>query len=50
MPRTGGARYVLLGLESSGDFGRAVVRVDLDNFQFNYLEFDLRLDSQGAAR
>lgn len=42
----GGARYVLLGLESSGDFGRAVVRVDLANFQFNYLEFDLRLDGR----
>ena len=43
----GGARYTLLGLESSGDFGRAVVRVDLKNYQFNYLEFDLRLDSRG---
>lgn len=43
----GGARFVLLGVESSGDFGRAVVRVDLKNYQFNYLEFDLRLDSRG---
>ena len=39
-----GARFMLLDLESSGDFARAVVRVDLANYQFNYLEFDLRLD------
>ena len=44
-----GARYTLLGLESKGDFGRAVVRVDLANFQFNYLEFDLRLDSDNVV-
>lgn len=42
----GGARYTLLGIESRGDLGRAVVRVDLDDFQFNYQEFDLRLDGQ----
>jgi tetratricopeptide (TPR) repeat protein len=41
-----GARYKLLGIESSGGFGRAVVRVDLANYQFDYLEFDLRLDSR----
>ncbi len=39
-----GLRFTLLGVESRGDLGRAVVRVDLDNFQFNYFEFDLRLD------
>lgn len=39
-----GLRFTLLGVESRGDLGRAVVRVDLDNFQFNYLDFDLRLD------
>ncbi len=39
-----GLRFTLLGVESRGDLGRAVVRVDLDNFQFNYFDFDLRLD------
>jgi hypothetical protein len=42
----GGARYTLLGIESRGDLGRAVVRIDLDDFQFNYQEFDLRLDER----
>ena len=42
----GGVRYTLLGVESRGDYGRAVVRMDLDNFQFNYQEYDLRLDSR----
>lgn len=42
----GGARYTILGMESRGDLGRAVVRVDLDDFQFNYQVFDLRLDSR----
>lgn len=42
----GGARYTILGLESRGDLGRAVVRVDLDDFQFNYQVFDLRLDGR----
>lgn len=44
-----GATFNVLGVESSGDFGRAVVRVDLKNYQFNYLEFDLRLDSRGQV-
>lgn len=39
-----GLSFTLLGVESRGDLGRAVVRADLDNFQFNYFEFDLRLD------
>jgi hypothetical protein len=39
-----GLRFRLLGVESRGDLGRAVVRVDLDNFQFNYIDCDLRLD------
>jgi hypothetical protein len=39
-----GLKFTLLGVESRGDLGRAVVRADLDNFQFNYFEFDLRLD------
>jgi hypothetical protein len=41
-----GLRFTLLGVESRGDLGRAVVRADLDNFQFNYFEFDLRLDQR----
>lgn len=42
----GGARYMILGMESRGDLGRAVVRIDLDDYQFNYQVFDLRLDSR----
>jgi hypothetical protein len=42
----GGARYTLLGIESRGDLGRAVVRIDLDDYQFNYQVFDLRLDGR----
>jgi hypothetical protein len=42
----GGAKYTLLGMESRGDLGRAVVRIDLDDYQFNYQVFDLRLDEQ----
>jgi hypothetical protein len=42
----GGAKYTILGIESRGDLGRAVVRIDLDDFQFNYQVFDLRLDSR----
>lgn len=38
-----GLKVTLLGIESRGDRGRAVIRVDLDNFQFNYQEFDLYL-------
>jgi hypothetical protein len=44
-----GVRYTLLGVESRGDLGRAVVRMDLKNFQFNYQEYDLRLDDQGRV-
>ena len=42
----GGAKYTILGIESRGDLGRAVVRIDLDDYQFNYQEFDLRLDDR----
>ncbi len=42
----GGAKYTILGIESRGDLGRAVVRIDLDDFQFNYQVFDLRLDDR----
>ena len=41
-----GLTFALLGVESRGDLGRAVVRVDLDNFQFNYFDFDLQLDQR----
>ena len=41
-----GAKYTILGMESRGDLGQAVVRIDLDDFQFNYQVFDLRLDSR----
>jgi len=41
-----GLRFTLLGVESRGDLGRAAVRSDLDNFQFNYFDFDLRLDQR----
>ena len=44
-PETG-ARYTILGIESRGDLGRAVVRIDLDDYQFNYQVFDLRLDGR----
>lgn len=38
-----GIRASLLGVESRGDRGRAVVRFDLPDFQFNYHEYELRL-------
>ena len=37
-------KATLLGVESRGDRGRAVVRFDLPKFQFSYHEYDLRLD------
>lgn len=40
----------LLEVASSGDQGRARVRYDLPNFQFNYHEYTLRLDSKGRLR
>lgn len=36
----------LLGVESRADRGRAVVRFDLPDFQFNYHEYELRLDEK----
>lgn len=38
---------VLLGIETRGDRGRAVVRYSLPNLQFSYHEYDLRLDAAG---
>jgi hypothetical protein len=36
-------KATLLGVESRGDRGRAVVRFDYSKFQFNYHEYELRL-------
>ena len=38
-----GVKATLLGVESRGDRGRAVVRFDYPKFQFNYHEYELRL-------
>jgi len=42
-----GLKATLLGVESRGNRGRAVVRFDLPKFQFDYHEYDLRLDEKG---
>ena len=42
-------RATLLGVESRGDRGRAVVRFDLPKLQFNYQEYELRLGSGGRV-
>ena len=39
-----GLKAPLLGVESRGNLGRAVVRYDLPKQQFNYHEYDLMLD------
>lgn len=39
----GSTRVILLGVESRGDRGRAVIRFDLADFQFGYHEYELRL-------
>lgn len=39
----------LLGVESRGDRGRAVVRYDLPDLQFNYHEYDLMLNKKGRV-
>ncbi|MDH3614735.1 MAG: hypothetical protein OEU90_12750 [Gammaproteobacteria bacterium] len=44
-----GMKATLLGVESRGDLGRAVVRYDLPKQQFNYHEYDLRLDKRGRV-
>ncbi len=40
----GEIKATLLGVESRGDRGRAVVRFDLPNLQYSYHEYDLGLD------
>jgi tetratricopeptide (TPR) repeat protein len=42
-----GLAATLLGVESRGDRGRAVVRFDLPDYQFGYHEYDLRLGDSG---
>ena len=42
-----GLKATLLGVESRGDRGRAVVRFDEPKFKFRYHEYDLRLDADG---
>ena len=43
------AKVTLLGVESRGDRGRAVVRFDLPKTSFNYHEYDLRLSGDGKV-
>ncbi len=43
-----GLKATLLGFDSRGEFGRATVRYDLPDFQYNYHEYDLRLNKRGG--
>ena len=43
----GNIRAAWLGFGSKGDRGKAIVRYDLPDFQFNYHEYELRLDDKG---
>lgn len=45
----GNIRAAWLGFGSKGDRGKAIVRYDLPDFQFNYHEYELRLDSKGRV-
>ena len=45
----GNIRAAWLGFGSKGDRGRAIVRYDLPDFQFNYHEYELRLDEKGRV-
>ena len=44
-----GLKATLLGVESRGDLGRAVIRFDYPDFEFAYHEYDLRLDENGRV-
>ncbi len=44
-----GVKATLLDFDSRGEFGRATVRYDLPNFQYNYHEYDLRLNKHGGV-
>ena len=48
-PTQGNIRAAWLGFGAKGDRGRAIVRYDLADFQFNYHEYELRLDSKGRV-
>lgn len=48
-PTQGNIRAAWLGFGSKGDRGRAIVRYDLPDFQFNYHEYELRLDGKGRV-
>ncbi len=43
-----GLKATLLGFDSRGEIGRATVRYDLPDFQYNYHEYDLRLNKRGG--
>ena len=45
----GNIRAAWLGFGSKGDRGKAIVRYDLPDFQFNYHEYELRLDDKGRV-
>jgi tetratricopeptide (TPR) repeat protein len=45
----GNIRAAWLGFGSKGDQGKAIVRYDLPDFQFNYHEYELRLDDKGRV-
>ncbi len=44
-----GVKATLLGFDSRGEFGRATVRYELPKFQYNYHEYDLRLNKHGGV-
>jgi hypothetical protein len=44
-----GVKATLLGVESRGDRGRAVVRFDLPDLQFGYHEYELMLDKKNRV-
>jgi len=44
-----GLRVKLLGVESRGDRGRAVMRFDYPRFEFNYHDYELRLDENNRV-
>jgi tetratricopeptide (TPR) repeat protein len=45
----GNIRAAWLGFGSKGNRGKAIVRYDLPGFQFNYHEYELRLDNSGRV-
>jgi tetratricopeptide (TPR) repeat protein len=45
----GNIRAAWLGFGSKGDRGKAIVRYDLPDFQFNYHEYELLLDDKGRV-